>query len=169
MGEHNRLDAGRALLGEIDAWCKRTESAETLVGRVLFRHGGFVGLLRKRLTVSPEKEAAVRAFLATNPEGWDGQPPKCSGFGVTRPLRSSKVRLCKGPVALTRGQTVVREGMEAEVRATSPALRRFTMPAGVMVALSTDGRPAVDFLEALIWMGLECWKDDREAHQQVAG
>lgn len=95
--KHNRTEAASRLLDEIETWCARTKTRETLIGRLLFRHPGFAGLLRLRLTVTEEKEAAVRAFLECNPDGHDGDLPKCHGFGVSRPLRSAKIRLARGP------------------------------------------------------------------------
>jgi hypothetical protein len=65
----DNIAAGRALLVDIDAWTLRTGTPETKIGAVLFRHPGFVGLLRKRLIVTPESEKAVRDFLAQYPMG----------------------------------------------------------------------------------------------------
>jgi hypothetical protein len=167
MSPSNRLDAGAQLLADTDAWCQRTGTAETAIGRLLFRHPGFIGLLRKRLTVSDEKEAAVRQFLTDNPEGWNGKLPQCHGFGVTRPLRSAKTRLVGGVAAeagygqpSARSIQVLRDGLEDAVRKLD-GCQRFKLPDGVAEAARTDGRPYTEFLSALMWMGLECWKDDR--------
>jgi hypothetical protein len=65
----NNIAAGRALLADIDAWCLRTGTPEGKIGGILFRHPGFVGLLRKRLIVTVESERAVRDFLAAYPMG----------------------------------------------------------------------------------------------------
>jgi hypothetical protein len=65
----NNIAAGKALLADIDAWTLRTGTPEGKIGGVLFRHPGFVGLLRKRLIVTPESEKAVRDFLAQYPMG----------------------------------------------------------------------------------------------------
>jgi hypothetical protein len=84
--EYNRTDAAREVLTEIDAWCARTGTREGTIGHVLFLHPGFVGLLRKRLTISVEKEAAVRAFLRDHPHGYAGDLPPTHGNG-TKPVR----------------------------------------------------------------------------------
>lgn len=151
MNDYNRTDAATKLLADVEGWCRKTGSVETLVGRVLFRHPGFVGLLRKRLTATLEKEKIVRAFLADNPEGWNGKLPKCSGYGVTRPQGASPL-----------GMRVLRDGLEDAVRKLD-GCERFKLPDGVAEAAKIDGRPYTEFLSALMWMGLECWKDDRSS------
>ena len=72
----NRADAARQVLAEINDWCARNNAAETLIGRVLFLHPGFVGLLRKRLQLSEAKETIVRRFLAAHPNGYCGDARK---------------------------------------------------------------------------------------------
>jgi hypothetical protein len=73
---YNRTEAATAMLSEIEAWCARTSTPEGTIGHVLFLHPGFVGLMRKRLTLSEEKEIAVRAFLYHDyPEGYRGELP----------------------------------------------------------------------------------------------
>lgn len=67
--DRNRTAEARALLADIDAWCARTDTEAGHIGAILFRHPGFVGLLRKRLQVTCEKEAMVRDLLTSNPEG----------------------------------------------------------------------------------------------------
>jgi hypothetical protein len=93
---YNRTDAATAMLAEIEAWCARTATPEGTIGHVLFFHPGFVGLLRKRLTLSEEKEIAVRAFLYhDHPNGYRGELPKTHANG-TRPVkRLSKPGRCK--------------------------------------------------------------------------
>lgn len=71
----NRTAAARTLLEDIERWCASTDTKETAIGHVLFRHPGFVGLLRKRLTVSEDKEAAARDFLSLHPKGYRGALP----------------------------------------------------------------------------------------------
>lgn len=91
MGDHNRIEAGKALLSSIEEWCRRTRTRETHVGQILFRHPGFVGLLRKRFLVTLEKEAAVLDFLAEHPGG------------VKRiPLPNPHLRVPKGAPAAQR-------------------------------------------------------------------
>jgi hypothetical protein len=75
MTDRNRHEAAQALLEEIEAWCERTKSARTLIGKVLFEVPGFYSLLKLRLTVTTEKEAKVREFMTANPDGWVGEPP----------------------------------------------------------------------------------------------
>ncbi len=62
------------LLAQIEAYCFRTGTRETDVGAILFRHGGFVGLLRLRGSLTPEKRAAVEHLLAEHPDGLDDLP-----------------------------------------------------------------------------------------------
>ena len=115
MIRHNRNDAARALLGEIEAWCARTETPEGSIGHLLFLHPGFVGLLRKRLTVSEEKEETVRAFLAAHPMGWRGVLPLTHANG-TRPVyrASSPAGRQRATEAATRQAT--KEAAEAMPR-----------------------------------------------------
>jgi hypothetical protein len=70
----NRTAEGAALLADIDAWCARTGAPQGKLGSILFRHAGFVALLRKRLTVTAETEEAVRQFIAEHPDGVGGIP-----------------------------------------------------------------------------------------------
>jgi hypothetical protein len=81
----NRGDDARQLLTEVEDWCGRTSTPEGTVGHALFLHPGFVGLLRKRLTLSVEKEIAVREFIYWNhPDGYRGPLPLtgCPRCGV---------------------------------------------------------------------------------------
>lgn len=90
--KHNRTAEAKALLADIEAWCTKSQTAETAIGHRLFLHPGFVGLLRKRMTVSPEKEQAVREFMTEHPFGWRGELPITHANG-TRPVkRPSKGR-----------------------------------------------------------------------------
>jgi hypothetical protein len=84
--KHNRTAEAAVLLQEIVDWCARTDTPETSIGHVLFLHPGFVGLMRLRLTVSEDKEAAVRQFMADHPNGWRGDLPVTHGNG-TKPRR----------------------------------------------------------------------------------
>lgn len=95
---YNRTEAAKALLCEVDAWCARTATPPTSVGHVLFLHPGFVGLLRKRLTLSEGKERDARQFLADHPNGWRGDLPETHSNGVHKRARSSKIRLERGPI-----------------------------------------------------------------------
>lgn len=86
MTEYNRTAAAQALLDEVESYCLRTATPEGSIGHALFLHPGFVGLLRKRLTVSVEKEIAVRAFIYNDhPEGYRGPLPKTHSNG-TQPV-----------------------------------------------------------------------------------
>jgi hypothetical protein len=70
-----RPEAATAMLKEIESYCKRTKTPEQTIGHALFRHPGFVGLLRLRLMLSAEKEAAVRQFMRAWPNGYHGDLP----------------------------------------------------------------------------------------------
>lgn len=150
----NRATPARRLLADIEAWCARTGTPETSIGHALFRHPGFVGLLRKRLQLSEIKEEQVRNFLERFPGGYCDELPKTHGYGVT-----------KLPTASNRAIQIMRDGMEDEVRRLD-GLRRFKLPEGVAEAAIVDGRPYSEFLTSLVWMGLECWKDDRAVHRE---
>lgn len=60
---------GQMLLQAIELYCAATGTAETLIGAVLFRHPGFVGLLRRRGTATAEKARAVERLFAAHPHG----------------------------------------------------------------------------------------------------
>lgn len=60
---------GAMLLGEIDAYCARVGLASNQFGRAALGYPGFVGLLRKRGTVTEETAARARAFMADRPDG----------------------------------------------------------------------------------------------------
>lgn len=70
-----RTQAARTLLAEIEEYCARTNIRETVIGHALFRHPGFVGLLRLRLQLSEEKERIVRGFMGRWPNGYHGELP----------------------------------------------------------------------------------------------
>lgn len=82
MRVYNRTEAAARLLEEIQQWCDRTATPTTAIGDELFRHSGFYGLLKKRLTVTPEKEVAVRSFMAANPEGMPATPVGRHAAGI---------------------------------------------------------------------------------------
>lgn len=164
----NRTDAARRLLADVDAWCARTATAETKIGVILFRHAGFVGLLRKRLTVTEEKEGAVREFFEAHPDG-------AADVATPHPrLRSPRVQPThhSAPAPISPGAAALRAQMEravvsepvhqAEAVLGSPA-RPFKplIPAAVLRACKEDGRPLPQFCTDLLLMGLDCWRDDR--------
>jgi hypothetical protein len=96
---YNRHESAKELLKEISVWCVDTGTKETAIGHALFLHPGFVGLLRKRMTLSEESEIAVRSFIYHDfPDGYHGELPKTHAHG-TRPVkRASKPGRCKcGP------------------------------------------------------------------------
>lgn len=111
--KYNRTEAASALLSEIESWCARTGTPEGHIGHVLFLHPGFVGLLRLRLTLSEEREIAVRQFIYhDHQDGWRGELPKTHGNG-TKPV-VSKIRAERGGlpgyslVRLTEAQIAAR-------------------------------------------------------------
>lgn len=63
---------GDDLLARIEAYCAATGTKETVIGRLLFRHDGFVALLRLRGTLSGGKRIAVEQLLAEHPRGLEG-------------------------------------------------------------------------------------------------
>lgn len=104
---HHRTDEARALLAGIEAWCARTATPETAVGHALFRHPGFVGLLRLRLQLSEEKERAVRAFMGAWPRGYHGELPnmflKTPKVRQVHPIRESAAsKLSEAEIAARR-------------------------------------------------------------------
>jgi hypothetical protein len=70
----HRTDAALGLLNDVERYCARTRTPEQSIGHVLFRHPGFVGLLRLRLQLTEEKEAASSRICSLNGRG---------GMGVT--------------------------------------------------------------------------------------
>jgi hypothetical protein len=95
----NRGDDARQLLTEVEDWCGRTSTPEGTVGHALFLHPGFVGLLRKRLTLSVEKEIAVREFIYWNhPDGYRGPLPLTHGNGTKPAQHSAEIRRVRGPL-----------------------------------------------------------------------
>jgi hypothetical protein len=68
------LSAAEQLLRDIDAWCARTATPATKLGAVALRYPGYVGLLRKRLTATPDMIAKVRAAMAAHPQGMGDVP-----------------------------------------------------------------------------------------------
>lgn len=66
-GPSNR--PGDDLLIRIDAYCRDTGTEPTKIGKLLFGHWGFVGLLRKRGSLTDEKRRAVEYLLDLHPEG----------------------------------------------------------------------------------------------------
>lgn len=60
---------GWALLAEIESYCALTGTPEGKIGGLLYRHPGFVGLLRLRGLVAPDKAEAIRRLMASNPDG----------------------------------------------------------------------------------------------------
>lgn len=96
--KHNRTAEASALLAEIEQWCSCTATPENHIGHVLFLHPGLVGLMRLRLTVSEEKEVAVRQFMSDHPNGWRGELPRTHANG-TRPRKNFK-----SPIRQQRGE-----------------------------------------------------------------
>lgn len=102
MSGYNRNDEARRLLTEIENWCERTDTPEGTVGHALFLHPGFVGLLRRRLTVTVEKEIAVREFIyCSHPDGYRGPLPLTHGNGTKPTHGSSEIRALRGPCPQT--------------------------------------------------------------------
>lgn len=66
--QHNRIEQGRELLGQVEGWSGDRRWIESRLGDLLFRHPGYVPLLRKRLTVTPRSEAVVKAFIEAFPD-----------------------------------------------------------------------------------------------------
>ena len=137
--------ATRALLTAIDAWLAATGCAAGELGIIALNHAGFVPLLRKRGTLRPETDAHLRRFMAAFPD--------------RRALPPGRVEALK---IAARGGRPWREEATPPPTPTKPRL-----PAAVVVAARMDGRDLATFVEALIAMGLECWRDDRLAHGEM--
>jgi hypothetical protein len=177
---HNRLDAGRALLAEIEAWCERTGTYEGRLGQALFGAGGYVPLLRKRLTVSPEKEDAVRGFLTAFPDGIEGLEVE-----IRKWLADSRMhvpgdepgRMLPAPPKPAKdrsGAMMLAQALQCEAAALTPppalaeALRaEADLAANVAAAARMEGASVWDFVVGLIRMGFDCWRDDREIEAEV--
>lgn len=111
MKDSYRTEAAKKLLAEIEEWSARTGTPETTVGHVLFRHPGFAGLIRKRLTVSRQKEAQAREFLEQYPDGYSGTLPQ-THIGSTEAIRRRCMEKPRnGPVdrvAMTEQEIAIR-------------------------------------------------------------
>jgi hypothetical protein len=93
--EHNRTEAAKRLLARIELWCDRTGTPESTIGHALFGAPGFVGLMRKRLTVSGDKEQSVRDFFEEYPDGFHGELPALFPNGM-KPRRAAVEQMrCK--------------------------------------------------------------------------
>lgn len=102
-----RPEAAKALLADVEEWCARTKTPETSVGHALFRHPGFVGLLRLRLMLSEEKEFIVRRFMVEWPRGYHGELPYMFAkqgrrASAKHPVRESAARMMSDEEIATR-------------------------------------------------------------------
>lgn len=61
--------AALQMLREVDDYCARTGTHETKIGEVLYRHPGFIGLVRHRAKAGVEKIAEVRLLMKQYPDG----------------------------------------------------------------------------------------------------
>lgn len=94
---YNRTAEAQALLADIEGWCARTGTPETALGHALFLHPGFVGLLRKRLTLTVDKEIAVRAFIFhDHVDGYRGPLEKTHANGSRPVQRGEMAKLTDG-------------------------------------------------------------------------
>lgn len=115
MTAYNRTEAATSLLRDVEAWCASTGTAETAIGHLLFLHPGFIGLLRKRLTVTEEKESEVRAFMATHPAGWAGMLPLTHANG-TRPVERASSPAARRRIVEAQRRLAAKEAADAAPR-----------------------------------------------------
>jgi hypothetical protein len=118
--DRNRTEAASALLADVDEWCAATKTNQSRVGSILFRHPGFVALLRKRLQVTQEKEGQVRDLIAANPDGVTDIPdqdphvhpklaPRLSQKLLLEAVRSAACQKCGGSCACSYPTCPLRE------------------------------------------------------------
>ena len=62
-------DEARELLAQIDAWCARHRIPDNVFGALACDFGGFVGLLRKRLSARMRMATLARYLIASRPDG----------------------------------------------------------------------------------------------------
>lgn len=128
--------AAEQLLRDIEAWCARTETPEIKLGAVALRHSGFVALLRKRMTATPDTIAKVRAVLAAHPDGMAEVPMPANNICVPKGPKSESAARAIAATAVdqlaSRGISTVAEEVrqEAEAAAARRKAARLTTPAG---------------------------------------
>jgi len=83
--------------------------------------------------------------------------------GLVRVARSQNARIV---TIVATGQSTAGTLAKAEHVGRGPAKSRVS--AAVMRAAKVDGRDLPSFVTALIEMGLECWRDDRAQHGELA-
>ena len=141
--------AAEQLLRDIEAWCARTETPEIKLGAVALRHSGFVALLRKRLTATPDTIAKVRAVLAAHPDGLAEVPMPANNICVPKgPKSESAARAIAAKAvdqSVRRGVSTVAEEVRQEAEAAAArrkASRMISGLAGAKLALLSDPTPA---------------------------
>lgn len=159
----NRTAEAEALLAHIVAWCTRTGAPETQVGSILFRHPGFVGLLRKRLIVTADTERKVMEFLALHPDGYTSPPLSMKNAFSSLPPMHILQGCNQNHRELPFEQMVrIREEISSQTRApVFPRPAPLEIPPEVYAARRQDGRPLSEFITALIEMGLSCWRENQ--------
>ncbi|WP_294391995.1 hypothetical protein [uncultured Sphingomonas sp.] len=156
--------AADQFLGEVEAWTGATKRTAAELGAIVLNHGGFIPLLRKRGTLKPETAARVRAFMAAFPDA--ASLPKQLAAELKEEARSG------GGWTVERHRSLAAKygfpgGVPKPTLETPPEVAVGGKPrvsAAVQRACLVDGRDLVTFVTALIDMGLECWRDDRQAH-----
>lgn len=141
--------AAEQLLRDIEAWCARTGTPEIKLGLVALRHSGFVALLRKRLTATPDTIAKVRAVLAAHPDGLAEVPMPANNICVPKgPKSESAARAIAAKAvdqSVRRGVSTVAEEVRQEAEAAAArrkASRMISGLAGAKLALLSDPTPA---------------------------
>lgn len=141
--------AAEQLLRDIEAWCARTGTPEIKLGLVALRHSGFVALLRKRLTATPDTIAKVRAVLAAHPDGMAEVPMPANNICVPKgPKSESAARAIAAKAVgqlVRRGVSTLAEEVRQEAEAAAArrkASRMISGLAGAKLALLSDPTPA---------------------------
>lgn len=142
------LSAPEQLLRDIDAWCTRTGTPEIKLGAVALRHPGFVALLRKRLTATPDTIGKVRALMAAHPDGMADVPEPANNICVPKGPKSESAARAIAARAVDRlasaGVSTVGEEVRREAEAAGErrkASRIISGLAGSRLALLSDPTP----------------------------
>lgn len=87
------MSAAAVLLREVERYCRQSGLRETRVGELAMGHSGFVGLLRKRGTLTKTSERRVRAFMERFPDGCSLDDARAWRVSDAPPNRSEAKRL----------------------------------------------------------------------------
>ena len=126
-----------SIIREIEDFCARTGMAESRLTMDALGNPSFPRNVRNGSNPRPETLAKLRAFMSRYEADAE---------------RTARRFILDVP-----------EPPNDTVALREPA-RKPRIPAAVLKARAIDGRDLFEFIEALVLMGLDCWRDDRIAH-----